>query len=264
MLATQVKISIPVVIKANLLPALVVMAGLALGSITPLVPLVLVVLAVTANARFFGSRVFLVGMTLLAHDIGMLAADQMEICLFMIKAGFLPIFCIMAVAAIIAKLAFVHILLAVAGVTFGRCLAIFCLWLVAIRTFRKFMFIIKDKICFVVLEADPVKFRNPCIPPLVFGMAITAFLFLDAPVIALLAADIRCRLLVTIKTKASLRILVETFMTVGTLSFILGMILDHLAGHHRAFQRLRRSPLRQQHEYRQAQAAQQANTCSVR
>lgn len=132
MLATQVKISIPVVIKANLLPALVVMAGLALGSIATLVPLVLIILAVAADARFFGSRVFLVGMALLARDIGMLAADQTEVRLFMIKSGFLPILCIMAAAAIKAKFAFMHIVLTVACLTFGRSLAIFYLWLVAI------------------------------------------------------------------------------------------------------------------------------------
>lgn len=70
----------------------------------------------------------------------------------MVKAGFLPILRIMAVAAIKAKLAFMHIILTVAGITFGWSLAIFCLWLVATLAFCGAMFIFKDKACFVMLE----------------------------------------------------------------------------------------------------------------
>ncbi|EKD98752.1 MAG: hypothetical protein ACD_23C00288G0003 [uncultured bacterium] len=88
------------------------------------------------------------------------------------------------------------------------------------------------------------------------GMAITAFLFLDAPVIALLAADVCCHLLVTIETQTGLRTLIEALMAVSALGLILGVSLDHLAGHHCALHRFRRSPLRQKHEYRQKQPAQ--------
>lgn len=70
----------------------------------------------------------------------------------MIKAGFLPILRIMAFAAVSAKLAFMHIILAVASLTFGRSLAIFGLWLVATLAFCGAMFIFKDKACFVMLE----------------------------------------------------------------------------------------------------------------
>lgn len=79
MLAAKVKMSISIVIKAYFLPVLVGMAGLALGSVAPLVTLVLVVLAVTPDAFFRGALVFLVGVTLLAGNIGMLAADQTEV-----------------------------------------------------------------------------------------------------------------------------------------------------------------------------------------
>ena len=55
------------------------MTCLALGSIASLVPLVLVVLAVTPDAFFCRTLVFLAGVAFLAFDIGMLAADQTEV-----------------------------------------------------------------------------------------------------------------------------------------------------------------------------------------
>src|SRR4030066_8540 len=230
MLAAQVKMGIFVVIKAYFLPAPVVMAGFALGSIAAFVPLVLVVLAVASDAFFRSTRVFLVGMALFAGNVGMFAADQGKFCLFMIEAGFFPVLRVMAVSAIGAKVAFVHVILDVTDVTFGRRIPIFCLWLMATRTFGRFMFILKNIIRFVMIEPEPVEFRNLRIPSLMLGMAITAFLFLDAPVIALLAADICCHLLVTIETQTGLRTLIEALMAVSALGLILGVSLDHLAG----------------------------------
>ena len=79
MLAAKGKMSVPVVIKAHFLPSPVVMAGSALCSIASLVPLVLVVLAVAPDAIFRSALEFLVDMTFLAFDIGMLATDQTEV-----------------------------------------------------------------------------------------------------------------------------------------------------------------------------------------
>jgi len=72
----------------------------------------------------------------------------------------------MAVTAINAKLAFMHIILAVAGLTFGRSLAIFCLWFVATLAFCGAMFIFKDKTRFVMLEERLVKYHNLRVSPL--------------------------------------------------------------------------------------------------
>ena len=163
----------------------------------------------------------------------------------MVKAGLFPIFRIMAVAAIKAKLAFMHIILAVAGLTFGRSLAIFCLWFVATIAFCGYMFIFKDKTRFVMLEERLVKYHNLRVSPLMIGVAFVTLLFLEAPVIPLMAADILCRFLVTIETQAGLRILIETFMAFFTLLLILGVAFDHLARHHHAFYRFRHDTLRQ-------------------
>src|SRR4030065_337087 len=130
MLAAQGQMGIFVVIKHYFPPAPVVMAGFTLGSIAALVPLILVVLAVASDAFFRSTRVFLVGMALFAGNVGMFAADQGKFCLFMIEAGFLPVLRVMAVSAIGAKFAFVHVILDVTDVTFGRRIPIFCLWVI--------------------------------------------------------------------------------------------------------------------------------------
>lgn len=164
----------------------------------------------------------------------------------MVKTGFFPILCIVAVAAVKAKFTFVHIFLVVAGIAFGRSITIFCLGFVATLTFCGAMFILKNKARFIVFEMRLVKFRKLRVPALMFGMAVAAFLFLEAPVKTLTAANILCRFLVAIEAQVRLRILIETFMAVFAFIFILGVAFDHLAGHHRAFQRLRRNPLRRQ------------------
>lgn len=166
----------------------------------------------------------------------------------------------MAVAAIKAKLAFMHIILAVAGLTFGRGLAIFCLWFVATLAFCGAMFIFKGKARFVMLEERLVKDHNLRVSPLVIGMAFVTLFFLETPVITLLAANIRCRFLVAIEAQAGLCILIETFMAFFTLMLILRVAFDHLARHHYAFHRLRHYTLRQKQQYRQKQPAQWLNT----
>lgn len=91
-------------------------------------------------------------------------------------------------------------------------------------------------------------------------MAFAARLFLETPVITLLAANIRCRFLVAIETQSVLRILIETFMAFFTLMLILGVAFDHIARHHRAFYRIRHDTLGQQQQYCQEQPAQWLNT----
>ena len=165
----------------------------------------------------------------------------------MIEAGFFPALCIMAFAAVRAKFVFMRILLVVAGIAFGRGITILRLWLVATITFGGAMFILKNKTCFVVFEMRLIEFRKFRVPALMFGMAATALLFLEVPMKPLPAANVLCRFLVAIETQFGLRILIETLVAVLALIFILGVTFDHLARHHRAFYRLSRNPLRQEH-----------------
>lgn len=79
------------------------MAGLALGAVAALVTFFLVdllVAAVTGQRRLLISLVFV---TVLALDVGVLAAEQREFCLLVVKAGFRPLLFVVAVLALAAQ-----------------------------------------------------------------------------------------------------------------------------------------------------------------
>ena len=157
------------------------MAGLALGAIAPLVPLVLIIFAMTPDTLFRRILVSLVDMAFLASDIGMFATLQMQICFFMIETGFLPILCIVTIAALQSEPAFMHIFLVVAGIAFRRRVAIFSLWFMAPLAFGSFMLVFQNITRFIMLEASLVKFRKPGIPTPMFGMTFMALFSLRRP-----------------------------------------------------------------------------------
>lgn len=96
-----------VMIEVDLLPPLVVVAGLALDAVTTLVTFFLVdllVAAVTGQGRLL---VGLVLVTFLALDVEVFAADQLELGFFVIEGGFRPLLLVVAVLALAAEMALV-------------------------------------------------------------------------------------------------------------------------------------------------------------
>ena len=127
MFALQGVMGVLVMVKIDFFPALVVVAGLALGAITPLVPLFLVDLLVTTIAGQRGLLIGLVGVTLLTLDLGMLATNQRKLGLFVIEARVCPLPFVMTVLALASQMPLVPLLLVVllvALVTKLRCLPI--------------------------------------------------------------------------------------------------------------------------------------------
>src|SRR5574340_245513 len=183
-LVEQDILGVLVVIEMYFLPATVVMAGFAFFPVASLVPLRLIVLAV-AGITLFRSLLEslvkfegLVKMAFLAFDIRMFAARQLEFGLFVIEGGFLPVLCVMAAAAIKAELAFVHIVLLMAGVAFGWRLAIFQLGFVATLALGGLVFVFENETGLVVLERILVEDDYLGIAALVVGMAGAALFIL--------------------------------------------------------------------------------------
>ena len=99
MFALQGVVGILVMIEVDLLPSLVAMTGFALGTVASLVPLILIDLLVATVTGQRGLLVGLVLVALLALNVGVLAANQRELGLFVIETGFRPLLLVVAVLA---------------------------------------------------------------------------------------------------------------------------------------------------------------------
>ena len=82
-----------------------------------------------------------------------------------------------------------------------------------------------------MIETQFAQFRNVCIAPPVFGVALPALLlFFHQTMVAMLFLNIFSDLLVTIFAEPGLCLLVELLVALIAITFILCVPLDHRAG----------------------------------
>jgi len=230
MLAAQRQAGVGVMVESQFFPAPVTVTDLALVAVTPLVAAILIVLAVAAAAIARSILVTPVAVAFPAFDIGMFAAGNGEAGLFVIEPGLLPVFFIVAFAALFAEATLVHIVLAMAGVAIGGCFAILAL-LVAILAPGFLVPVTQDEVRLPMIERVLVEGRYFSFATHVLAVAGAAFLFLLATMKTLASPYIRRNLLVAIKAEAGLRSLVEAHVTALAIFLVPGMPRNHLARH---------------------------------
>lgn len=100
------------------------------------------------------------------------------------------------------------------------------------------MFALELEIRLPVIKPLFIQQNNPGIAALVIRMALPAYPFLQAAVIAGSHPYVPGHRLVAIHTKTRLRIAIKAHMAVGTFGFKIRVTLDHLAGHDRGLKTL--------------------------
>lgn len=236
MFALEGVFRVAVVVEQNRLPILVGMAALALRA-EPL--LVLVVLTVTSDAlrrRALEARVAVTGG---ARHVAVFAGER-ETRLAVVEAGFLPIRFEVAIGALRTEAAFVLVVLAMTRETVRRSVAkLFPRGVtVAALDLRRRMRPLERKIRETVIEAARIERRDIHVPPFMFRMARTAFLFLEAAVESLMRLHVARDVLVAIKAQPRLPGLVEAHMALRAVDLEIRMAGDKLAGRKRALERL--------------------------
>jgi len=236
-LAAQRVARVDIVVERGGLPLLGVVAAVTLLAVLPLVTLLVVVLAVAGVAVL---RCFLViGGLVAVGAFGIhVLASQGKPGGVVVELGFLPQVLVVAVRALGTQRALVHVVLAVAGVAFVRCVTEFLARHVALHTFHLLVLGTQAEIRGAMVEARLVKVRNRRTTPLVVGMAGTARLRLHLAVETGLGAHISTDFLVAVHAQPVLGLAVKLHVAVLALVVHLGMRLDQLARRNDGFDAL--------------------------
>lgn len=189
---------IGIVVEAQLLPALVSVAFLALDAVATLVGLLLVNLLVAGVAFERGVFVSPVEMTFLAFHIFMLTADEREVGFFVIEGCFLPVLFAMATGAFFAQLPLVYIVFLVAGVAIGWRFPVFFPGLVTALALHFLVQVpaLQLEIGLGMVKFPGVEYHYMGIAAHMVSMAGAAFLFFQPAMEPLLVQNVLSHLLV--------------------------------------------------------------------
>lgn len=95
----------------------------------------------------------------------------------------------------------------------------------------------QGKVSLRVVEVFRIQHHDLRISSLVFGMAGTAFFFVEPAMESLMVQDVRPHFFVAVRTQFGLRFFVKANVAFLALCFELGVPLDHLPGHQRVLSR---------------------------
>jgi hypothetical protein len=220
-------LGIGVVIERYRLPRLGTVARLALVSKMALVTLLIVILAVTSNARawcLLVARILVAGRALHVYML----SQQRKFGFSMIEIGVFPTFLVVTIRAFKAQRALVNIVLAVTSETRCRRLSPFLGRLMALIASHLDVLAKQLKVGLGVVKAFLVEIDDLGTSTLVIGVTRTTHLWLHATVIARLTDQVLRDVLVAIGTTAVLRIAFKRHVAASTLALPFDVRVDQL------------------------------------
>lgn len=138
----------------------------------------------------------------------------------------------MTVCAFGAQRTLMHVVFAMAAIAIQRCLAKAFAAHVAFFAFQFFMFAAQKKIGSGVIKLLLVEVRNPCVSPLVIGMAVSTSRIGHTPMKSNLVFDIGAHVFMTRNAQAILGLPVKFHVALFAVILGFDVPLNHFARRH--------------------------------